>query len=238
MKKHQGFYSSEFEFAIGLIALIILIYWLLKISEKNNGVADEIDRLINKFVVGVISQEDAYRKYILIMYGFSAYQTIENDLEIIENIKNNYNERINTINNLKSQVQSKTISFDDLEEIRQTLENEIDYYSKTMYSFSKLLDKIKEISKLGVPAVVDTEFSAVIDDYSNASALFSNLITQADSIMQEIKDKYFCRKYGGLCLNYNCTQRKDPMSLKYKLHRKVQFIFKSIQQRINFIGQK
>ena len=204
MKKHQGFYSSEFEFAIGLIALIILIYWLLKISEKNNGVADEIDRLINKFVVGVISQEDAYRKYILIMYGFSAYQTIENDLE----------------------------------EIRQTLENEIDYYSKTMYSFSKLLDKIKEISKLGVPAVVDTEFSAVIDDYSNASALFSNLITQADSIMQEIKDKYFCRKYGGLCLNYNCTQRKDPMSLKYKLHRKVQFIFKSIQQRINFIGQK
>lgn len=226
LKTHQCFCPSEFEFSIGLIALIMLIYMYLKTSKKNNGVADEIDRIINKFVVGAISQEDAYKKYILIMYGFSAYQTIENDLEVIEDIKSNYSNKVNTINNLISHLQSEIKSFDHLQKIQQTLEKEIYDYKKTLCSLSKLLDKINKISELGLPAIVDNEFSAVIDDYEKASSLFSDLITQIESVTQKIEDAYFCKKYGGLCLTPNCTQRDAPMSLKYKLKRKIRLFFK------------
>ena len=238
LKKHQGFYSSEFEFAIGLISLIILIYWLLKISEKNEGVANEIDRLINKFVVGVISQEDAYKKYILIMYGFSAYQTIENDLEIIEKIKNSYNDKVNIINELKKQVQENTISFDELQQIHQTLEAEIDFYNKSMTSLSVLLAKIDNITKLGIPAAVDAEFKAVLKEYKSAYTLFSDLVARTTLIMQKIKDIIYCNKCGGICLDYECSHRKEPMSLKYKLRRKVWAFFKKNIHRISLKKNK
>ncbi|MBR5984709.1 MAG: hypothetical protein IK025_13440, partial [Bacteroidales bacterium] len=83
IKEPKSFYHSEFELAFGITTLTILIYLLLKIIKKNNNVSDELDRLINKFVIGSISKEEAYNKYILIMYGLSAYQAIEKDLEII-----------------------------------------------------------------------------------------------------------------------------------------------------------
>ena len=233
LKKQQGFYFSEFEFAIGLLALIILIYWLLKISEKNNGVADEIDRLINKFVVGVISQEDAYKKYILIMYGFSAYQTIENDLEIIEDIKINYNDKTNIINDLEKRVQGNTISFDELQQIHQTLKAEINFYSKSMTSLSVLLDKFNNITNLGIPAAVDAEFNAVLEEYKNAYNLFSNLVAQTELIMKEIRNIIYCNKCGGICLDYECSHRNEPMSLKYTLRRKAWVFFKKIIHRIS-----
>ncbi len=238
LKKHQGFYSSEFEFAIGLISLIILIYWLLKISEMNNGVANEIDRIINKFVVGAISQEDAYKKYILIMYGFSAYQSVENDLEIIETIKNSYNNRVNIVNDLEKQVQGNTISFDELQQIHQTLETEINFYNRSMTSLSVLLTKFDNITKLGIPAAVDTEFKAVLKEYKSAYTLFSDLVARTTLIMQKIKDIIYCNKCGGICLDYECSHRKEPMSLKYKLRRKVWAFFKKNIHRISLKKNK
>ena len=65
IKTKQDFYPSEFECAFGIIALIILIYWLLKINRKNKDIANAIDRLIDKYIIGVISQEEAYKNYIL-----------------------------------------------------------------------------------------------------------------------------------------------------------------------------
>ena len=231
-KQLESFHSLEFELAIGLTSLIPLLYLLLKIKYNNNSIAGELDRIIDKFIVGTITQEEAYRQYILMIYGFSAYQTIENHLDIIENVKNNYNNKIDIINNLKSQLKNEIKSFDDLQKIQQTLEKEIYDSRKTRNSLSKLLDKIIEISKLGIPAIVDNEFSAAIDDYNKAFDLFSDLITQIESVMQEVIDKYYCKKYGGLCLISHCTQSNDPMSLKYKIKRKIRLFFKLFKLHI------
>lgn len=238
IKSYEEFHSLEFELAIGLTSLILLLYLFLKIKYKNNNIAEGLDRLIDRFTIGSISQEGAFRQYILMIYGFSAFQTIENELDIVEKIKNDYNEKIKNIENLKSQVQNKTISFNDLERIQKTLENEISYYSKSSTLLSKLLDKIGEISELGIPAVVDKEFMAAIENYKHASALFSNLITQAESLMQEIRSKIYCSKCGTICLDYECPYRNEPVSLKYKTHRKAWLFFKRIKRRISLKKNK
>ena len=130
------------------------------------------------------------------------------------------------------QLKNEIKSFDDLQKIQQTLEKEIYEVRKTRNSLYKLLDKIREISKLGFPAIVDNEFSAAIDDYNKAFDLFSDLITQIESVMQEVIDKYYCKKYGGLCLISHCTQSNDPMSLKYKIKRKIRLFFKLFKLHI------
>ena len=159
------------------------------------------------------------------MYGSSAYQTIENDLEIIENIKDNYNNKIGIINGIKGSIQSEEITLDNLKTIQQTLAEDIHYYSESMSSLSKLLDKIQEISMLGVPVIVDTEFRAVIDKYKKASDLFSELIKQTKSVVEDINQKFICSKYGGFCFDYNCSHRKERLSLKYKIYRQISFLF-------------
>ena len=225
IKTKQDFYPSEFECAFGIIALIILIYWLLKINRTNTDITNAIDRLIDKYIIGVISQEEAYKKYILIRYGFSAYQTIENDIDIIEKIKSSYNNKLNILNDLGKRVQGNTISFDELRQIQQTLKTETDFYRKSMGSFSILLAKIDNITKLGIPAAVDAEFKAVLKEYKNAYNLFSNLVAQTEMVTQAIENKIYCNKCGGICLDYECPHRYEPLLLKYKIRRKIRAFF-------------
>ena len=234
IKKQQNFYPAEFECAFGIIALIILTYWLLKINRKNKDIANAIDQLIDKYIIGVISQEEAYKKYILIRYGFSAYQTIEKDIEVIEKIKSSYNDKLNILNDLEKKVQGNTISFDELRQIQQTLRTETDFHKKSMASLSILLAKIDNITKLGIPAAVDEEFKVVLKEYNNAYNLFSNLVSQTELIMQVIENKIYCNKCGRICLDYECLHRNEPLLLKYKIRRKVRTFFKRIIRRINF----
>ena len=227
LKKEQMVFSpSEFEIAIELISLIILIYWLLLINKKNNGIAYELDRLINNFVIGSISKDEAYKKYILIMYGLSAYQAIEKDLEIINNIKSNYDNKINNINDIKKRIESNTISSSDI----KTLKAELDYYKKSNSSFSKLLNKITAITKLGIPAIVDLEFQNMYKEYETACDLLTKLIEQTRYILKEFDNQIYCKKYGGLCLNKECSHRNDRMLLKHKIQIRIQYIFHHTKQ--------
>lgn len=224
--KSEEFHSLEFEFSICLTTLISLFYLIINIKHNNKHIPEALDNLINKFVIGSISKEEAYNKYILIIYGLSAYQAIEKDLEIINNIKNNYDNKIDIINDIKKRIESNSISTTDI----KTLQDELAYYKKANSSLSKLLNKITEITKLGIPAIADEKFKDVIKEYEKTSKLLSNLIKQTLSVSKEIDNQVCCKKFGGLCLNKECSNRNDRMLLKHKIQIRIQYIFRHTKQ--------
>ncbi|MBR5982167.1 MAG: hypothetical protein IK025_00390, partial [Bacteroidales bacterium] len=99
----------------------------------------------------------------------------------------------------------------------KTLQDELAYYKKANSSLSKLLNKITEITKLGIPAIADEKFKEVIKEYEKTSKLLSNLIEQTMSVSKEFDNQVSCKKFGGVCLNKECSNRNDRMLLKHKI---------------------
>jgi hypothetical protein len=223
IKSHETFHPLEFELAIGLASLILLLYLFLKIKYQNKNIAEGLDRLIEKFAFGSLSQEETYRQYILMVYGFSAYQTIEKDIDFISTINNHYDQRIQFIHNINDNISTKTLSIDDCNKYLIELQEENRFCIKSIDSNNKLLAKIGEICKLGIPAIVDAEFNSTIEQSKKSISLLSEIqdeVTKAiNGIQNYLYTNYYCQKYDGICMNTDCTHRKEPASIKYKIIR-------------------
>ena len=181
--------------------------------------AEGIDRIIDKFVLGTITQEESYSQYILLIYGYSTYQVIQKYSDIILLVENNYDEMKKHLEDVELQIGKEKKTPD---EIASVLE-ELSYY---LISYGKALDAIqnasKDITKLQkIQPILDNKFDETIKQLRNSGVHINTLQKQAKSIINKIeayfKENYYCAKYDSCCIKNNCDNRKDSISIKNKI---------------------
>lgn len=83
-------FTNEFKIAIAILILIIAICILIKMQFIISNLATGLDKIIDRFIIGSINQEDAYKQYIQLMYGTEITQIIEEEAKSFSKMEEDY----------------------------------------------------------------------------------------------------------------------------------------------------
>ena len=217
----KDFHQLDFELAIGTSSLIIVLYWYIKLKSTNNKTLEGLDRIIDRFIIGAITQEEAYTQYIMLTYGYSAFQAINNYTSVISSIKGSYDENKKRLDVLEEKANKDNLSLDEIKEITLETNELLNFFDKSIISIQNALESIGKLLDLKHPQILDDKFVDTMNQLQESTTLISKLQEQTSKISDKV-GKYFyeslyCNKYGCLCVTKECNNRKDCMPIRYKI---------------------
>lgn len=212
-------FTNEFKIAIAILILIIAICILIKMQFIISNLATGLDKIIDRFIIGSINQEDAYKQYIQLMYGTEITQIIEEEAKSFSKMEEDYAIKKRELKDLETRLENKQLPF----ELIDTIVHEVKEYNKFIISYHKKIQKtiakIDEIDSLGLPKNVYKDLCPIMKELNG----YLNLLTELQDDIQLIQEKTIaycqdnhCSKYGGLCFNKECKERNEESVCKQK----------------------
>lgn len=218
-----SFYSREFVLGATIASFIVILYLLLKFNfgweEKMN-----IDELIDKVIYKKYTRDNAYRKIQTIRLGYLPVDYLWSEIERLKEI---YNECQNSNCLIKQDIdeisRQKIYSPELLEKILKRFNDTSKLCLKYNDSSKHFIKKLKEM-EVNKYAFTDIEFQQLvksIDDYMPDNNALIELTRELKKKLNVYIERYECKKYGRICLNVDCKERKQSMPFKYKMIRRI-----------------
>ena len=211
-------FSSEFEVGVCCAAGLILVSVLLRIN-AGNRVVKKFDAIIDRYIYAGVSKEDTYQKILCNRMGYGVLEScrkeilsIRDTLDFFDQNEAKFDEIIENINNDNYEVSQ-------LQGYLKFTDDALGRFEKGLDVSTSLAGRLNDIMKIAPDYDDIQEVSYIVDLnkklYSNIRVILNKVQDIIALIMRE-KDKYYCRKFGGLC-EYKCEHRNDPKSVLYVL---------------------
>lgn len=211
--------SLEFEIAICIVFLLILLFLMIYFNEsKNNKAEKNIDFIIDRYNYGNLSQEDAYTELLILRHGKDSIQALEYEQKKLSDAISVLEKRqsdIEKIDYSKKSTEDVDRALDIIDNIRKDCER----YIIVIKSF---LNKMREILDLRIP-INESEYKTLFDKIESSRELVESLtekcshsITIIKTIVEN-KKKLICRYRGGLCENLECQDRNKRRTIMHSV---------------------
>ena len=207
--------SLEFEIAICIVFLLILLFLMIYFNEsKDNKAEKNIDFIIDRYNYDNLSQEDAYTELLILRHGKDSIQALEYEQKKLSDSISVLEKRqsdIEKIDYSKKSTEDVDRALDIIDNIRKDCER----YTIVIKS---LLNKMREILDLRIP-INESEYNTLIDKIEFSRELVESLVEKCSHSIKiiesivENKKRLICRYRGGLCENLECQDRNKRRTM-------------------------
>lgn len=219
-KKLSVGFSIEFEFAISIVFILLLLYVLIRIiwrrSERIN-----YDELIDKYLYYDVDKLQIVEQLGHMVLGKRPFEVLLRDYDELVAFSKEVPGLEDEVKYLVEDLSTKNLSINDAEmsiEKIKVINTKIKSYLSKVDIFLK---RCKAILSLKT-TVQDEEFVAMISclpDFPNVYKI-QRSCQEAIEKIEELINPYQCTHCGGMCERTDCSDRNKPMSLRYKFYHK------------------
>ena len=210
--------DAEFEIAFCLIIALAVISVIVNMRLSKDRKAFELDRIIDRFIIGTINQEDAYSQYILLYYGANIGQAIEKELACIPELERTHEAIKAETTELRREIDAQPITLKDYFRMKNQILLARKQYKKIYAAFKMLFKRIDEIQEMGLPQAAIEEMSKYTMKINMAGDKLMNIQDELIDILQRLHDDYFkdryCPSHRVLCHNYLCHRRNIKPTIR------------------------
>lgn len=210
--------DTEFEIAFCLIAAIAVMSVIVNMHLSKDQQAFELDRIIDRFIIGSIDQQEAYSQYILLYYGANIGQAIETELACIPELEKTHEAIKNETAELRREIDAHSITLKDYLRIEKQIHLTRKKYKKIYAAFKVLLKRIGEIQKMELPQAAVEEMFKYTMKINMAGDKLMSIQDELIDILQRLYDNYFkdryCTSHKVLCNNNLCYLRKVKPNIR------------------------
>lgn len=197
--------TPEFELAVCITAIVMLIYLYLKIKLKNRK-SSEIDVLIDEYLYKGKSKEEVYGQLRTNLLGRDMLETCSKEFLALKKYYDDFDSQKKKLKDLKVAFSNGTAEACSLEGQLDSLRESLEYSGKWAKKLDALHDRLEEIAK-NVPELKEEE------EFRNMQAIVGMMLSKTGVINNDIKMvtddmEKFMEKH--ICLDCGCCKRK-PM---------------------------
>lgn len=197
--------TPEFELAVCITAIVMLVYLYLKIKLKNRK-SSEIDVLIDEYLYKGKSKEEVYGQLRINLLGRDMLETCSKEFLALKKYYDDFDSQKKKLEDLKVAFSNGTVDAGGLEEQLDSLRESLEYSGKWAKKLYALHDRLEEIAK-NVPELKEEE------EFRNMQAIVGMMLSKTGVINNDIKMvtddmEKFMEKH--ICLDCGCCKRK-PM---------------------------
>jgi len=214
------FAMHEKEFEMGCVLTIIVAIWWITRNRIHEQKSDSIDDLIDKYLYGSLSKEDAYFCLQSYSQGFDIIDIISTVCAKVKPVREQLAERKKKHEEYRTMITEGRLNFDHSLNYLDYIEEDLTIAKNYSALVDVLCERMKEILQFDVaPDTKDTYehlFNEIIDFQKDLMAYNKETEGIANDLIAFI-EPYKCIKYGGLCGNLDCEERYEKSSLWRKI---------------------
>lgn len=216
------FLQIEFEVTVSFIAILLLFCKLINMSQQYS-VAEGIDRIIECFTGGFISQEEAYKRYMNLLYGEDTLFVLKSEVDSLSK----FDKKLEIANSDIEKMHRDIMETKPKIELCDIIIEKLDVYTELS---EKCIKECQRLNKymLDILEFPYTNMRMEDFEYANSSILKTNDLVEKlhkkidcinASLRQYLDDNVYCKKYGTICYKENCVNRHDKMLIKHRVQR-------------------
>lgn len=224
---------KEFEMS-WVLAIIVSVIWIThnRIRERN---CNEIDDIIDQFVYGSLSKEDAYFYLLSNSQGYDITDILQFEYDRVKPFREQMKEGRKNHEKYLRMIKEKRLKYDDSLVYYEDLKQEMKLVDEVQDATKHVYDKMKEILRLETRSKSIELFKKRINDFNTFWEESNQFIEESNHITHEIYvfiHSFVCIKYGGLCGVVDCPHRNEKFSLWYMIKHKFYFFRKIINLHV------
>ncbi len=213
-------HAKEFEMGCVLTS-IAAICWITQ-NRIHEQKSDSIDDLIDQYVYGSLSKEDAYYSLQSYSQGFDIIDIINTTCTKVKPVREQLVELKKKHEEYRTMIAEGKLKFDDslsyLDYIKADLTKAKNYSALV----DALCERLKEISKFDVDPDTMETYRHLFNEIINFQKELMAYNKETEEIANELftfLNSYKCIKYGGLCRAENCKERNEKFSIWHRIKR-------------------
>ena len=209
--------NTEFELGICLGAIAVLLYVLIKINVENK-VVKQFDAIIDMYVYLGVSKKDTYQKILCNRMGYGVLDVCKKELEKVRSVISACDSITNELQGFKTTVESGKYDLEQLTSYTDRLEDILAFLKEGLLQSEKLSSRMDEMVRI---APVLNQVDAIKHIFDSNKELYQKAVSTGNEVgtvfelVQKEVDKYYCKRFGGLCGDMACEHRNEPMDKKY-----------------------
>ncbi len=214
-----------FQLAVGIAICTFLLLTLIRLFFMDRKIANQIDTIIDEFIVSNYTQEEAYNRYLLAKYGFDVYQLVEEEQTILRTFVKGAKERRKDLEDTIEKAKNNHLTFEQTSLHLKNLEKQLDEYAHIDKVKSRLVTKLEQIIELKNAALVNDILIKIINELPQITPLVNELIELSNESYQAIASQkifdsqYQCQVYGTFCEKIDCPSRNEKPSVMFRIKR-------------------
>ena len=212
------------EFEMGcVLTLIVAICWIThnRIHEQKS---DSIDDLIDQYVYGSLSKEDAYFNLQSYSQGYDVIDVIGTVYAKIKPVREQLGTLEKKHEDYRTMIAEGKLNYDDSLIYLDYLKEDLAMAKNYSALVDVLCKRLKEILQFDVaPETRETYrhlFNEIIDFQRELLAYNKETEKISNELIGFVKS-YECTKFGGLCGDMDCKERNEKFSWWYKIKRSI-----------------
>lgn len=195
--------TPEFELAICVTAIVMLVYLYLKIKLKNRK-SSEIDVLIDEYLYKGKSKEEVYVQLRINLLGRDILETCSKEFLALKKYYDEFDTQKKKLEDLKVAFSNGIVDAGSLEKQFDSLRKTLDYSAEWTERVGALHDRLVEVAQ-NVPELKEEE------EFRNMLDIVGMMLHKTEVINNEIKmvteemEKFIEKR---VCLDCSCCKRK------------------------------
>lgn len=222
--------NSNFELAVCLASIIILIYILLVTNLKNTAVK-QFDKIVDEYLYRGVSKEKTFEDIRINRMGCNALEICRKELNDIASLIQSYGGEVKTMSTIIQTFEEGIYSFEDIRKYHNDTIKIIRGLDTLLKRNNILFKRIEQMKKQA-PLIINTqEYDQLCELSEKTMILAKARISEIHVVigeLQKIVRQYYCHKYGGLCFRV-CDKRYEKSSLTCLIYIWKQYIWNNIK---------
>ena len=215
--------KEEWELSYIIWFIIILLCLIYRVSSLNKRVVD-LDNLISQYIIGEITNEDAFEKYIQIVFGKDVFFVCNEEIKNLSSYKEKCEEAIKTINLINQEIYQMKINIDSYFNFQREVDRKwelIGDIKQTAEESERIIDDVLQIDRFKYSKEVLDVIKKLHETNSLTMQTAINLGQILNNVGQNLNDyikKIYCHTEHKLCLSEDCEYRNIKLSQNDKLN--------------------
>lgn len=214
--------KDEWELSYIIWFIIILICLIYRVSSLNKRVV-ELDNLISQYIIGEVTNEDAYKKYIQIVFGKDVFFVCNEEIKDLSSYKEKCEEAIKRMNIINQDIEQNKINIDSYFNFQREVDRKwklIGDIKQTAEESERIIDDILQIDRFKSSKEVFEVVKKLHETNSLTMQTAINLGQLLNNVGQNLNDyikTIYCPTEHKLCLSEDCEYRNKKLSSKDKI---------------------
>lgn len=238
--------SPDFELAICIVTVIALLYLFIEIK-SGEKMSVHMDLLLDDFIYKGIDKKTIYRKILIHRMGYGILEACANELYALQQLFDEFEPQMKKIEEVNALLLNGSFDINRMSYYYDIINSSSSYADNYYEQTEALNEKLDQIGKQ-VP-VIET-----FEEYHNLLILINILLKKEKEVLEAVNQAlkklliwikvYHCKKYGGWCVQDNCSHRNDRKSWSYRIElfklKHIRHLRSSIKPRIecDILGTK
>lgn len=214
--------KEEWEISYIVWFIIILVCLIYRVSSLNKKIVD-LDNLISQYVLGEITNEEAFENYVQIVFGKDVFFVCNEEIKNMSSYKEKCEEAIKTINLINQDICQMKINIDNYFNFQQEIDKKwglIWDIKQVCEESERIINDILKIDRFKYSREVLNVVNNVHKTNSLTMQAAINLGQLLNNVGQSLNDyikTIYCPTENKLCLNEDCEYRDIKLSPKDKI---------------------